>query len=439
MRQARERLGIILILSVICYGAYDYAHRIKEEASFKGDQSADRTVSENWGENQEKTFSQSVIIQKGDTLTTILASQGICATEIHHAIQAFRAVFNPKNLRPGNEIQITWQKKTNNNDDTNSEMELISLAVIPSLETAYHVLKNKEGTFESHKKTTKLTRVTRRVDGLIQSSLYADARKQNVPASVVNAMCEALQGCVHPTRDIHEGDGFELLYEDLVNEEGTSHKHGKLLYAAISVKGKPYYFYHYTPPNGVSAFYNEQGEAAYKEFLKHPLPGARVTSRFGMRFHPIRKKWVMHHGTDFAAPRGTPIYASSSGVVIKAGRKGHYGLYVLVRHDGFDTAYAHLSDIYVRPGQRIREKQVIGKVGSSGMSTAPHLHFEFIKAGRRVDPLGPLKGVIKKASLKLKGKELQNFHEHIKKIRLQTAGIPTKQKIAEATQSKIQF
>jgi murein DD-endopeptidase MepM/ murein hydrolase activator NlpD len=212
-------------------------------------------------------------------------------------------------------------------------------------------------------------------------------------------------------RDIQPGDGFEVLYDAKLEADGSLAKAGDVRFAAMTLSGKRFELYAFTPKSGISDFFDTKGQSVRKTLMRTPIDGARLSSRFGMRKHPILGYTRMHRGTDFAAPTGTPIYAAGDGTVTVAGRKGAYGNYVRIRHNStYDTAYAHMKGFAkgIRSGTRVRQGQIIGYVGTTGRSTGPHLHYEVLVNGKQINP-----SKIKLASgEQLKGDDLANFQDH---------------------------
>ncbi len=216
-------------------------------------------------------------------------------------------------------------------------------------------------------------------------------------------------------RDIQPGDQFEVLYDAKLEEDGSLAKSGDVLYAAMTLSGKRTELYGYTPKSGVSDFFDAKGHSVRKTLMRTPVDGARLTSGFGIRVHPILGYTRLHKGNDFAAPRGTPVYAAGDGTIRTAGRKGSLGNYVRIRHNAtYETAYAHMDRIAkgIRPGTRVKQGQVIGYVGSTGRSTGAHLHYEVLVNGTQVNPTK-----VKLASgEKLKGTDLEQFTDQSAEI-----------------------
>jgi murein DD-endopeptidase MepM/ murein hydrolase activator NlpD len=189
---------------------------------------------------------------------------------------------------------------------------------------------------------------------------------------------------------VRPGDHFELVFERFYDDEGRTVRTGDLLFVSLETRRGQRNFYAFAGPDDDKVdWYDADGKSARRFLMKTPVNGARLTSGFGMRMHPILGYSKMHRGTDFAAPIGTPIMSAGEGVVARAGPFGTYGNYVRIRHsDGYETAYAHMSRfaLGLRPGQRVRQGQVIGYVGTTGRSTGPHLHYEVLYRNQQINP-----------------------------------------------------
>ena len=227
--------------------------------------------------------------------------------------------------------------------------------------------------------------------GKITRNLYDDARTADVPISVLAHAISAYSHSIDFTREIRAGDQFNFLYRAYIQEgsEQTARR-SHLLRAEITLSGQRYRIYRFTPQHGQENFFDEKGQDVRRPLLRMPLDVLRVTSPYGMRRHPILRFTKMHKGVDFAAPKGTPILAAGSGIVKRAGTFGAYGRYVLLQHkNGLSTAYAHMDKIMkgVRPGKQVKQGQIIGRVGTTGRSTGPHLHYEVMRGKRRINPM----------------------------------------------------
>jgi len=251
------------------------------------------------------------------------------------------------------------------------------------------------------------TRSRLRATGVIQSNLY-DALDNAVPDSVLPgkervalawAIADVYDWEVDFTRDIRPGDRFDVLIERLESPEGER-RFGRILAARVDVAATPSYAFYFEGETGRGGFYDTKGRSLRRAFLRAPLQYRRISSRFGGRYHPILNRWRSHQGTDYAAAWGTPVRATADGVVAFAGREGGYGNLIEVRHaNGIRTRYGHLSKFAkgLHVGQRVTQDQTVGYVGSTGLSTGPHLHYEFLVNGRATNPqrkdAGPVQAV----------------------------------------------
>ena len=235
-----------------------------------------------------------------------------------------------------------------------------------------------------------------RTTAVIQSNLY-DALDAAIPDSFLPArqrvglawaIADVYDWEIDFTRDLRPGDRVEVLIERLQSPEGER-RLGRVLAARVEVGGSPSFAFAFDQNSGQPAFYDERGRSLRRAFLRAPLRFSHISSRFGGRFHPILKRWRTHEGTDYAASYGTPVRATADGVVTEAGRNGGYGNLIELRHaNGIRTRYGHLSRFAagLHVGQHVSQEQTIGFVGSTGLSTGPHLHYEFLVNGRPTNP-----------------------------------------------------
>lgn len=245
-----------------------------------------------------------------------------------------------------------------------------------------------------------------RVAGEISGSLYQAARRASLPAAVVDELVKLLSWDVDFQRDLHPGDRFEVVLERPAGAAGRP----DLAYLALQLRDRRIEAYRYTGRDGSTGYYDGEGRPLRKWLLRTPVDGARLSSLFGPRRHPVLRFTRMHKGLDFAAPTGTPVFAAADGQIDFQGRNRGYGKYLRIRHNGeYSTAYAHLSRFAagLGPGKRVRQGQVVGYVGSTGLSTGPHLHYEVLRNGVQVNPLG-----LKPASAgALAGPDLRRFRQ----------------------------
>jgi murein DD-endopeptidase MepM/ murein hydrolase activator NlpD len=375
------------------------------------------------------TVARRLTVARGDTLMSLLTNAGIARGEAHAAITALRKVFSPRNLRPGQSVGITLAA-------SDGEVpRLLGLDLRPDAESGVEVARDRGQAFVARAFDRPLTREPLGARGRIESSLALAGREQGVPPGVLVELIRAFSFDVDFQREVRRGDSFEVVYETFFDETGQLAKTGRVLYAALTLSGDRLELYDFTPKSGIGDYFNAKGQAARKSLMRTPIDGARLSSRFGMRRHPVLGYSKMHRGVDFAAPPGTPIYAAGSGVVESAGWNGGYGRYVRIRHNGtYKTAYAHMKGIArgIRRGKRVRQGQVIGYVGSTGRSTGPHLHYEVMVKGRQANPLR----IKLPSGQKLKGGDLKKFEIARQEIDALRERIFRRQQLVQATCSE---
>ncbi len=374
-----------------------------------------------------------VTVGKGDTLMAVLAKAQVPRAEAHEAVQALRDVFNPKDLTAGTSIELSFLPKRD--DPTGSDkdgMSFLGLNFEPNVERLVSVVKTWTG-FQADQVQKPLNRQTVRAEGTIHSSLYQDAAKAGVPASVIVEMIRTLSYDVDFQRDIQRNDKFAVMFDRMVDEDGKTARVGDMGYVELTLGSTTHRIYRFVTPDGIADYYNPKGESVRKALLKTPIDGARLTSGFGKRMHPILGYTVGHQGVDFGAVTGTPIMAAGSGVVVDADWKGAYGRYVRIRHNGsYYTAYAHMNQIGrgITPGARVQQGQIIGYVGATGRVTGPHLHYEVLADNKQVNPLS----VKLPTGTKLDGKLLTAFQIEKGKLETRMADLPlaSATKVADA-------
>ncbi len=223
----------------------------------------------------------------------------------------------------------------------------------------------------------------------IIDNLYNSAIRSKLPKEIFSQLIKILGFSIDFQRELRRGDVFETLYSkkiDLITNEVI--ESNPIHYISANLKDNHLKFYRYINRSGKSDFYDQDGKSSKKTLMKTPLNGARLSSGYGNRKHPILGFTKMHRGVDFAAPRGTPVFAAGDGIIEYSGWNGAYGKYIRIKHNGiYKTAYAHLSKIYKKRGVRIKQGEIIGTLGSTGRSTGPHLHYEILIGGRQVNPL----------------------------------------------------
>ena len=378
-----------------------------------------------------RPYGRTFRVKRGDTLTKILGRAGTPGDEARAAVRTLKGVFEPKRIKRGMKITVTFTPPPPGGSAADlSPGRFMGFSFEPDVETLINVSRAAAG-FQAGRRKKNLGRSPARAGGTIENSLYVDGRRAGVPAPVLVALIRAYSWDVDFQRDIRPGDRFEVMYERLVADDGKVVKSGRLQYAALTLAGKRHPIYLLTDDRGNAAYFDAKGRSARKALMRTPINGARLSSPFGPRRHPILGYTKMHRGVDFAAPRGTPIYAAGDGRVEYAGRKGGYGNYVSIRHNArYSTAYGHMKAIRrgVTKGIRVRQGQVIGYVGSTGRSTGPHLHYEIIKGRRQVNPLT----VKMPSGRRLKGREMERFQARRAGIERTFASLARPEKLASA-------
>ncbi len=350
-------------------------------------------------------------VGKGDTLMELLVKNDVPRDQAYGAIQALRKVYDPRDLNPGHQVTVFFHK-----DPAIADPKFVGLRIERDSINALVVNRGEDGSFKVNTEAKAVHKESKAFKGKIDSSLYVDAKEQGVPDHVILDLIKMYSWGVDFQREIQPGDGFEVMYEQYVTDDGrvVSNK-GEIVFAKLALSERMLPLYRFEDARGDAEYFDPTGQSAKKPLMKTPIDGARITSKFGVRRHPVLGYNKMHKGIDFGAPRGTPIYAAGDGVIEKAGKFSSYGNYVRIRHRaGLETAYAHMNGFKagVRAGTRIKQGQVIGYVGTTGRSTGPHLHYEILMGGKQVNP-----ATVKVAGGRtLGGKELKTFKGQVQNM-----------------------
>ena len=318
-------------------------------------------------------------IRPGETFDKILESYEIKKDEI---IKIKQSLKSKTNLNKLNTRQIIYFSL----DKTNNKINEFTFQ-ISNTQKIYLKRNFDSDDFKNEMLAIKLDKKIIYKENIILQSLYKSASDENVPPNTIIEFARIYGFQVDFQRDIRKEDKFQVMYEIFLNENNEIVETGEILFANLELSGQDnslYYFDH----EGSEGHYDKNGKSVKKALMKTPINGARLSSPFGMRKHPIDGFNKMHRGTDFAAPTGTPIMASGDGVVKKAGWCGGGGNCVKIRHNStYQTVYAHMSKFArgIKSGVRVKQGQTIGYVGSTGKSTGPHLHYEVIVNGKKVN------------------------------------------------------
>ena len=321
-------------------------------------------------------------VKNGSNLMETLLRAGVPATEAHQAIIALEEVFDPRALRAGQRIRLEI--------DGDAEQQLLSVAIpLDAVKTVSAYRLDDEQFFsEAIEKPLSLNVVGAK--GTIQYSLFQSMSAAAVPDRLIMELIRVYSWDVYFQRDIQRDDQFEIMYETLVDPDGNLIRTGNVLMAALTLSGTDLRLIRHEFADGTVDYFNEKGESVRKALLRTPIDGARLSSGYGKRRHPVLGYTRMHRGVDFSAPSGTPVMAAGDGVVEFAGPNGGYGRYLRIRHNAsFKSAYAHLKGFSknVRVGSRVKQGQIVAYVGSTGMSTGPHLHYEIHQGDKQINPL----------------------------------------------------
>lgn len=329
----------------------------------------------------------------GNNLMETLTEAGALANEAHAAIGALADKIDVRRLQVGQEIALILEAdpfdfKYGAGEAT--PWTLAALSVRDGFDRRVTVRPGSEAGYSVAEETIPTRTLVAYGEGVIEDSLFLSAERAGVPPEVVVELIRIFSFSVDFQREIRVGDKFRVYYERRITEEGLEVEEGNILYAGLVLRGTPHDFYHFDPGTGRAEYYDAEGKSARKLLMKTPIDGARLSSRYGRRKHPVLGYTRMHAGLDFATGRsGTPIYAAGDGVVERASRYGGYGNYVRIRHNGtYSTGYAHMSRYGrgIKRGVRVKQGQIIGYVGSTGLATGPHLHYEIYMNGRTINP-----------------------------------------------------
>ena len=317
--------------------------------------------------------------RNGDSIQRILYDQKISPTEVSNVLNALRREYNVGTLRNDQKVYLVVKREKNGNFVSRLTVNIDNI-------TTVHVFLNKDNVYETKRVTKILTKKNHLVETTIDRGIYRTAKQSGIENSVVAQFARLYGFEVDFQRDLKKNDKIKIFYERYLDDDGVSQRTGNIIYSEISNVEKNIILYRYEYPNGAIAYFTPEGKSIEKSLMRTPINGAKLSSRYGFRIHPIIGYNQMHQGTDFAAPIGTPVMASGAGTVEYSGWKGGYGKFISIRHSPvYQTNYAHLQDYAkgMRRGTKVQQGQVIGYLGSTGSSTGPHLHYEVVVNGRK--------------------------------------------------------
>ncbi|WP_036263546.1 M23 family metallopeptidase [Methylocapsa aurea] len=377
-----------------------------------------------------------VVVRQGETLDDVLAAAGLKKDAISAVVAAFGLKRGETAVAEGRRVKLLFADL----DGSGAKMTLARLSVYSDETLETNIAINDRGAYV---RVTSPQRAPKRPvqnnddeddgDGLrLYDSLYETALKQEIPRPIIDDLVRIFANDVDFQRPVTVGDSFEAFYDE--TEEGDGRN--QLLYATITARNETYHYYRFqTPDDGLIDFYDPNGRSTRKFLVRTPIVSARFTSGFGIRFHPILGYSRPHTGVDWAAPMGTPIFAAGNGVIVKAGWDSGYGRRIEIQHaNGYITTYNHMSGFArgATEGSRVRQGQVIGYLGQTGLATGPHLHYEIMVNGHFVDPMR-----VKLARTReFDGRMLANFKRERERIDSLLAKAPAADRVAAIRQDK---
>jgi murein DD-endopeptidase MepM/ murein hydrolase activator NlpD len=324
----------------------------------------------------------------GDTLGGLLARAKVDVVEADAALDELRTIFDVRRLKPEQEVRVFREWPAGEDPQTHPG-RFAGFDFIPEPRRRLIVRRTDFQQFAAIEEQRALSERFFLSDSLITSSVYEAARSGGMSPNLVVALIRLFSFTIDFQRDIREGDQLEVLYTRRFDDNNQLAEEGDIMFAALTNRGKRYAYWRVPHDDGSFGYYDEEGRSVQRLLMRTPVDGARLSSRFGMRRHPILGYTRLHRGLDFAAPTGTPIYAAGDGVITRIGTYGSNGKYIRIRHkNGYETAYAHMNGFArrLKKGSRVRQGQVIGYVGRTGLATGPHLHYEVMHYDKPVNP-----------------------------------------------------
>jgi len=365
-------------------------------------------------------------VGKGDTLMSLFLKAGTDQSLATNILESLEPEFGAKDLKPGQQIHFRLVPAPS---DT-GQMEPVRVSVFDK--SGDHIVtaaRNRDGDYvastEHAPEDVKLQQASTRAS--LYQSFYRAGLDQHLPSDTILKLLRVHSYDVDFKQKVRPGDSFEAFFD------GDDEEMGELLYTSMTVSGETRKFYRFRTPDDAVDYYDDQGNSAKKFLMRNPVKGGRYTSGFGDRKHPLLRRWRMHTGVDWAAPSGTPILAAGDGTIETAERHGGYGNYIRIRHsNGFATAYGHMTRFAPgsKPGTSVKQGQIIGFVGSTGMSTGPHCHFEVLVNNKFVNPMT----IAVPRGLQLTGRALAAFQKERRRIEALMTLDPVTSRVAQASQ-----
>ena len=384
------RKSLYAIISLILISFILFVTKYQDTSSQKREETISRILKSNYFLKLNKFIFRKINspflnisheIMKGENLNNVFKNYNIDQKDISKANSELKKFIKPNKLKQGVIIDLVIKK---NMSGSQSLMKL-NLPISKSINIS--LSKDINNKFIAKKIITQLLKKIAFSENIIEKSLYASAIENNLDPNLIIEFAKIYGFEIDFQRDIRKNDTFQILHETFVDENDELYSNGKIIYAYMSVQNKKLALYYYKTDK-FSGYFDIQGKGVEKALMKSPINGARLSSPFGIRKHPILGYNKKHLGTDFAAKKGTPIMASGTGKVIKAQWCGGGGNCIKIKHNStYSTIYAHLSKFTngIKVGKKVKQGQIIGYVGSTGLSTGPHLHYEVIVNGKKVN------------------------------------------------------
>jgi murein DD-endopeptidase MepM/ murein hydrolase activator NlpD len=379
------------------------------------DLSSEEALEERSAPSFPQKESLTLCLKKGGTLSSLIQQAGFSRKTADTMARKLAKHINLRTLQVGQEVIIECATQQPGQEPT-----LNSLTLQPNHNTCIFLTLDEKGEFQATKQHVKLTKELVFVEGTVQRSFYQAAFKAGIPSNIIKNATYALSHGVNFKHGVTLGDPFEIAYEVQKNEKNQVVQVGELKYISISPRGKLHQVYYYKNRTGHKGFYTASGESIVRSQFALPFKGKRprISSHYGYRIHPIKNRRIFHKGVDYAAGHGTPVVAAAAGCVEFANWHGGYGRCVVISHDNsFKTRYGHLSHCNVRVGQYVKQGDVIGRVGATGVASGPHLHYEIMKNGHHTNPLN----IKYMPTAKLLGKDLVHFNQYKRSLHTQVA------------------
>ena len=373
-------ITIVLLVSVV----YKNDEEIKKIETDILTQSQEFTLIKNFFLNKLRSPFTNINyeIKSGESIQKILQKLKIKNNEIQLVINHFKKYGNPNQLLVGNRIDIVVKENLSKKDNS-----IVKFSIPITKSTTIEIIRDEEDKITSKKIITKLYKRKILAENIIIKNLYSSAIKAKINPDTIIEFARIFGFEIDFQRDIRKNDYFKIVYDKFFDENGEFVKSGPIFYAHMSVNGREITLYKFGNDKNYG-YFDINGKSVEKALMKTPINGARLSSSFGMRKHPILGFTKMHKGTDFAAKSGTPIMASGSGTIVSAKWCGGGGNCIKIKHNStYSTIYAHMKSFArgIKKNKKVKQGQIIGYVGSTGMSTGPHLHYEVLINGKKVN------------------------------------------------------